>query len=112
MAEIAAASQEQATGIDQVNKTLTSMDEQTQQNAALAEEASAASVSMSQQAGEMSEQVDFFQIDDGTQTKRRSTPKRRPAAATTGTPVAAMSAAAAASAADRPGPSDEKWGEF
>jgi methyl-accepting chemotaxis protein len=112
VAEIAAASQEQATGIDQVNQTLTSMDELTQQNAALAEQTSAASVSMSQQAQDMSEQVDFFQIDDGTQTKRRASLKRRPAAAATGAPGGAMSAAAAASAADRPGPSDEKWGEF
>ncbi len=63
VAEIAAASKEQASGIDQVNQTVTSMDELTQQNAALAEETSAASVSMNQQAQEMSNQVGFFKID-------------------------------------------------
>jgi methyl-accepting chemotaxis protein len=40
--EIAAASIEQATGIDQVNEAVTSMDESTQQNAALVEQAAAA----------------------------------------------------------------------
>ncbi|MEM7207162.1 MAG: methyl-accepting chemotaxis protein [Pseudomonadota bacterium] len=62
VADIAAASQEQAAGIDQVNQTVTSMDELTQQNAALAEETSAASVSMSQQARDMSAQVAFFKV--------------------------------------------------
>ncbi len=41
ISEIAAASQEQSTGIDQVNQAVTSMDELTQQNAALAEETGA-----------------------------------------------------------------------
>ncbi len=63
VAEIAAASKEQASGIDKVNQTVASMDELTQQNAALAEETSAASVSMNQQAQEMSNQVGFVTID-------------------------------------------------
>jgi methyl-accepting chemotaxis protein len=42
MAEISAASQEQSAGIEQVNQTITQMDETTQQNAALVEEATAA----------------------------------------------------------------------
>ncbi|NEL42356.1 MAG: methyl-accepting chemotaxis protein, partial [Xanthomonas perforans] len=42
MGEIAAASQEQSAGIEQVNLTITQMDEATQQNAALVEEATAA----------------------------------------------------------------------
>ena len=46
MSEIAAASQEQASGIEQVNQTITQMDETTQQNAALVEEASAAARAM------------------------------------------------------------------
>jgi methyl-accepting chemotaxis protein len=62
VAEISSASQEQTTGIDQVNISVTSIDELTQQNAALAEEASAASSLMSEQAKEMSQQVDFFKI--------------------------------------------------
>ncbi len=49
MAEITAASQEQATGIEQVNQAVTQMDQVTQQNAALVEEAAAAAQSMQQQ---------------------------------------------------------------
>ncbi len=50
MAEIAAASQEQSAGIEQVNKAVMQLDELTQQNAALVEEASAASQAMAEQA--------------------------------------------------------------
>ncbi|HEY6484444.1 MAG TPA: methyl-accepting chemotaxis protein, partial [Steroidobacteraceae bacterium] len=50
MAEIANSSREQASGIDQVNKAVTSMDTMTQQNAALVEEASAAAQALSAQA--------------------------------------------------------------
>jgi methyl-accepting chemotaxis protein len=60
VAEIAAASAEQSSGIDQVNKAVMQMDQMTQQNAALAEQASAASVSMREQAQEMSRRVAFF----------------------------------------------------
>ena len=64
VAEIAIASQEQATGIDQVNKTVSNLDDLTQQNAALAEETSAASVSMNQRAREMVSLIDFFKLDN------------------------------------------------
>jgi methyl-accepting chemotaxis protein len=60
IADIAAASAEQSSGIDQVNKAVMQMDQMTQQNAALAEQASAASVSMREQAQEMSRQIAFF----------------------------------------------------
>jgi methyl-accepting chemotaxis protein len=60
VAEIAAASQEQATGIDQVNHAVTQMDEVTQQNAALVEEASAAARSMQDQAAVLAEQMRYF----------------------------------------------------
>ena len=46
MGEIAAASAEQADGIEQVNRAVSQMDEVTQQNAALVEEAAAAAGSM------------------------------------------------------------------
>ena len=61
VAEISTASNEQAQGIDQINNTMTNLDSLTQQNAALAEEASAASVSMNDHAVKMSRQVEFFQ---------------------------------------------------
>ncbi len=61
--EIAAASVEQSTGVEQVSQALTSLDDLTQQNAALAEEASAASISMSEQANTMNVQMQFFKTD-------------------------------------------------
>jgi len=64
IAEISAASQEQAGGIDQVNKAVLQMDQSTQQNAALVEEATSASQSMKQQAEALLEQVAFFKTDE------------------------------------------------
>ncbi|MDW2981963.1 methyl-accepting chemotaxis protein [Rhodanobacter sp. KK11] len=62
VAEIAAASQEQSAGIDQVNNAVMQMDEMTQQNAALVEEASAAARAMHEQAGDLTSQVGFFRL--------------------------------------------------
>jgi methyl-accepting chemotaxis protein len=63
VAEIAAASQEQSSGIDQVNHAVMQMDEVTQQNAALVEEASAAARAMQEQANELRQQMAFFRLD-------------------------------------------------
>lgn len=60
IAEIAASSAEQSSGIEQVNQAITNMDEMTQQNAALAEQTSAASATMSQNAADMQREMDFF----------------------------------------------------
>jgi methyl-accepting chemotaxis protein len=62
IAEIAAASSEQSSGIDQVNQAITQMDEMTQQNAALAEQTSAASAAMSDNANQMRETMNFFKV--------------------------------------------------
>ncbi|MGB3392244.1 MAG: methyl-accepting chemotaxis protein, partial [Stenotrophomonas sp.] len=62
MAEISAASQEQSVGIEQVNQTVTQMDETTQQNAALVEEATAAARSMEEQAAHLAEAVALFRL--------------------------------------------------
>jgi methyl-accepting chemotaxis protein len=64
MAEISAASQEQSSGIEQVNQTVNQMDQTTQQNAALVEEATAAARSMEEQAGQLSEAVAIFKLAD------------------------------------------------
>ncbi|WP_114239912.1 methyl-accepting chemotaxis protein [Dyella sp. C9] len=66
VAEIAAASQEQSAGIDQVNHAVLQMDEMTQQNAALVEEAAAAARAMHEQAGELARQVGFFRTGEGS----------------------------------------------
>jgi methyl-accepting chemotaxis protein len=71
VADIAMASNEQATGIDQVNKALTQMDEVTQQNSALVEENAATAKTLEQQSAAMSERVSFFRIDQGMQRATR-----------------------------------------
>lgn len=62
MSEIAAASEEQSNGIEQVNRAVTQMDEVTQQNAALVEQAAAAAVSLEEQAARMSGAVNVFRV--------------------------------------------------
>lgn len=62
VSEIAAASQEQSAGIDQVNNAVTMMDEVTQQNAALVEEAAAAAEALEAQAQELTESVSQFKL--------------------------------------------------
>ena len=64
MGEIAAASAEQASGIDEVSKAVSQMDEVTQQNAALVEEAAAAAESLQAQAQSMNKQISAFKLDD------------------------------------------------
>ena len=65
MGEISAASEEQSSGIDQVNRAVSQMDEVTQQNAALVEEAAAAAGSLQEQAQRLSEAVAVFKINAG-----------------------------------------------
>ncbi|WP_374520079.1 methyl-accepting chemotaxis protein [Undibacterium squillarum] len=62
MSEITCASQEQSAGIEQVNLAVTQMDEMTQQNAALVEEAAAAAESMRDQAEKLTQLVGQFRI--------------------------------------------------
>jgi methyl-accepting chemotaxis protein len=63
VSEISAASSEQGTGIEQVNRAVGQMDQVTQQNAALVEEATAAAHSMAEQANGLREAVAFFKLD-------------------------------------------------
>jgi methyl-accepting chemotaxis protein-1 (serine sensor receptor) len=63
MQEIAAASGEQSRGIEQVNQAITQMDEVTQQNAALVEEAAAASQSLEDQGRQLNESISFFRLE-------------------------------------------------
>jgi PAS domain S-box-containing protein len=64
VSDIARASQEQATGIDEINTAITQMDEVTQQNAALVEENTAAATSMVDQARALEELMSFFTLSD------------------------------------------------
>jgi methyl-accepting chemotaxis protein len=65
VADIASASQEQSSGIDQVNRAVVQMDEMTQQNAALVEEAAAAARSLEDQARLLAQLMGFFKLGDG-----------------------------------------------
>ncbi|MCH8618369.1 methyl-accepting chemotaxis protein [Undibacterium sp. TS12] len=62
MNEIMMASQEQTAGIEQINEAIVQMDDVTQQNAALVEEAAAAAASLQNQADDLSELVSTFQL--------------------------------------------------
>ena len=79
MAEITAASQEQSSGIEQVNLAITQMDEVTQQNAALVEEAAAAAQSMQDQAGNLTMVVSVFKLDQSMISKAPVAPVKRAA---------------------------------
>jgi methyl-accepting chemotaxis protein len=65
VAEIASASREQSTGIEQVNKAVMQMDQSTQQNAALVEQAAAASQTIVEQAHALDEMISGYRVSEG-----------------------------------------------
>ncbi|MFC0266796.1 methyl-accepting chemotaxis protein [Kushneria aurantia] len=69
VSEIAAASKEQSSGIEQANVAIAQMDNTTQQNAAMVEEAAAASHSLQQQAETLKQLMLFFNIENGGQSQ-------------------------------------------
>ena len=95
LGEISTASQEQSAGIEQVNQAITQMDDVTQQNAALVEEAAAASQALQEQADRLAQAVAVFKLDSASVavTARVSLPAPR---------SGASSSAAVAVAATRP----------
>jgi methyl-accepting chemotaxis protein len=64
VSEISAAGQEQSVGIEEVNRAIVQMDEATQQNAALVEQAAAAAASLQEQAVNLAQVVAGFRLDD------------------------------------------------
>ena len=64
MGDISSASDEQTRGIEQINHAIAQMDQVTQQNAALVEEAAAAAASMQSQTSSLAELVSVFKLDD------------------------------------------------
>jgi methyl-accepting chemotaxis protein-1 (serine sensor receptor) len=122
MAEISAASLEQSSGIAQVNQAIAQMDNVTQQNAALVEEAAAAAGSLQDQAGHLSQVVGVFRIDAmnlaatsaapvasfrTTPPARIATPARKTAAAQPARAVPPSRAVLATAAAKT-----DEWEEF
>lgn len=111
IAEIAAASSEQSAGIDQINKAISQMDEMTQQNASLVEEAASASESMDEQAKGLTQLMTFFNTGNGsgehsqTAAERRSTERPWTEEQKPKKPVAKASKKAASG-------TDSEWEEF
>ncbi|MGB8077594.1 MAG: methyl-accepting chemotaxis protein [Gallionella sp.] len=79
MAEIAAASNEQSSGIEEVNRAITQMDDVTQQNAALVEEAAAAAESMQGQSEALKQAVSFFKLKSEVDVDVEGAPLGNPA---------------------------------
>ncbi|MDG0805501.1 methyl-accepting chemotaxis protein [Pectobacterium brasiliense] len=78
MGEIASASDEQSRGIGQVSQAVSEMDSATQQNAALVQEASAAAVSLEEQAARLTQAVAVFKLAGVAQRLKSSLPKAAP----------------------------------
>lgn len=96
ISEIAAASHEQTSGIEQINQTIIQMDNVTQQNAALVEQAAAAASSLQEQAHHLSTVVSVFKLGDGKAgfSLAQSTPQARPASHGTRAPAAVQKVSA------------------
>ncbi|MDY7579727.1 methyl-accepting chemotaxis protein [Herbaspirillum sp. RTI4] len=99
VAEISAAGQEQSGGIGEVNRAITHMDEATQQNAALVEQAAAAAQSLQDQAATLAQLVSIFKLDG-----QRAVP---PPAARRVSPVSGKVVAPVKAAVNRPAPRKE-----
>nr|WP_315399427.1 methyl-accepting chemotaxis protein [uncultured Duganella sp.] len=91
MSEITSASAEQSDGIEQVNVAITQMDQVTQQNAALVEQAAAAAESMQEQAARLSEVVSIFKLN-GAPPAPLAAPAKRKAVAVAVAPARVASA--------------------
>ena len=109
--EISSAAEEQSSGINQVNTAIGQMDEMTQQNAALVEEASAASETMTEQAKSMQDLVGFFQMSGSGGSNVRTVAR---SASTMSMAPAAPRPVAVASSHSRPSVADDgdDWQEF
>ncbi len=77
ISEIATASAEQSTGLNEVNRSVTEMDKMTQQNAALVEEAAAASEALGTQAESLQHMISFFDLGTGVSSGNRGRYPRR-----------------------------------
>ncbi|WP_377701877.1 methyl-accepting chemotaxis protein [Pseudoduganella sp. UC29_71] len=109
MSEITAASQEQSSGIEQVNTAIVQMDQVTQQNAALVEEAAAAAEAMMDQAAHLSQVVSAFKLS-ATAMAGMGAPPARARKAAPAAPAAPAKALPQARAAAKP--AADEWEEF
>ena len=113
IAEIAVASAEQSTGIGQVNTAVSQMDQMTQQNAALVEEAAAASESMDEESRALIELMQFFNISEDAPSlsalpRERRTSSRPWSKETASSPTIKQTASVSAKVAG----GEDMWEEF
>jgi methyl-accepting chemotaxis protein len=107
ISEIAAASIEQSQGIAQVNGAVTTLDEATQQNAALVEQAAAAAESLVEQANALTDVVAVFKLDKTTPVSgKKARPTLRIAATSKSAPIKQIEGAMVM------GSNGEDWAEF
>ncbi len=113
VAQIAGASSEQSAGIEQVNLAVSQMDDITQQNAALAEQAAAGSVAMSEQATHMAKLLSFFRVksNGASATVKPVLHSKAPVPRTTATTIEKSVAPVTLSSKPKNDTSDE-WEEF
>ncbi|HJV84563.1 MAG TPA: methyl-accepting chemotaxis protein, partial [Noviherbaspirillum sp.] len=115
MGEISAASQEQSSGIEEINRAIAEMDEMTQQNASLVEQAAAAAGSMQDQSSKLEQAVAVFKLDAAGQPALQLSARPQAVAATMKRPALqakGVSPSQVATASRRPSGSDDDWEEF
>jgi methyl-accepting chemotaxis protein len=113
MADISTAAQEQRTGIEQVNRAIVQMDQVTQQNAALVEEASAAAQSMAEQAKALQDAVAVFKLGNALQFETPpGAPMRQPARPLSATRAMSRYATPAVTASSGVALAESDWDKF
>jgi methyl-accepting chemotaxis protein len=111
VADISTASNEQAGGIEQINKALTQMDEVTQQNSAMVEENAATARTLEQQAGAMDERIGAYKLSSSDSSRVVTPLHKRPAQSKPAAPVRKPAARAVARSGAATAAKDE-WEEF
>lgn len=112
MSEITAASAEQSAGIDQVNNAVTNMDETTQQNAALVEEAAAAAESLVEQATNLMDSISRYQLRGQKQSVPKNTVKPLTSKPVTRSVTSKASQPSYQKQPTKTGTDDTDWAEF
>ena len=112
VSEIAASAQEQASGLDEVNVALNQMDQVTQQNAAMVEEATAAGQSLAAETGELARLIARFEVGDLKRHGAHRPPGRPALAGRASSTVTALRVVGPGSAAHRSEATDEDWTTF
>lgn len=112
MSDIAAASVEQATGLDEVSKSVSQMDNMTQQNAALVEEAAAAAESLLSQANQLTSQVSKFKLDDAPRQANVVAPRLQQAKPRTAGMIKSTTSSSSKQLPRQQMPADDEWEAF